>query len=124
MNRFIILFSCLLSTGCTRQSGPDIEWNIQDSPYPPVGTTFTITGRYRYIDGDRLLVPCEHAKPCIETLVRDERLSRDPASLQGSLLTLEVTRIAKCAPDSSEVACIQSADGTALKIRRWLGVGK
>jgi hypothetical protein len=81
-----------------------------------------VTGTYQYIDGDRLVYPCSGPERCMYTLVRDERLSQNAASLVGSTLTLRVRRVDACGPQSSEVACYRSLDRTALIILEWLNV--
>ena len=82
---------------------------------------FEAEGRYRYVDGDRLFWSCER-RECTDVLIRDERLQRDVVDLQGKIFRLRVERIDACGPLSSEVACVRSLDGTALRIVEWLGV--
>lgn len=86
---------------------------VQDSR-----TLQTMTGEYRYIDGDRLVTRCGE-KECVYTLIRDEFLSRQPSKLIGYILTLKVQVVDACGPDSSELACVRSTDGKALKIVHW-----
>ena len=85
------------------------------------GATEIVTGVYRYIDGDRLITGCG-GRECMHTLIRDDRLDRDPYRLIGSTLTLEVERLSACGTRSSELACYRSSDGTALRIVRRLAV--
>lgn len=83
---------------------------------------FTTTGRYRYIDGDRLIRSCPSGQACEETLVRDDRLQREVERSPDFEATLRVRRISACGPRSSQVACVTSEDGTALEIIRWLEI--
>lgn len=83
---------------------------------------FTAVGRYRYIDGDRLIWTCSRDRSCEDTLVRDERLQREVERSADFDVTLRVRRIPACGPRSSDVACVTSEDGTALEIIRWLEV--
>lgn len=115
----IIVCAALLATACTTVDAPAV---VRDPPPDrPVGENFVVVGRFYYEDGDRLSWHCGRSL-CVETLVRDERFQRDIDRMQGSRLTLRVERVPACGPRSSEVACIQSIDGTALRIVEWLGV--
>jgi hypothetical protein len=87
-----------------------------------IGEQFVVTGRYYYEDGDRLSWRCELARLCVETLVRDERLQREVVSLLGATLTLRVERVDACGSRSSQVACFQSLDRSALRIEEWIEV--
>ena len=90
------------------------------TPIQQAEGSFVVEGRLEYIDGDRLFVACGRRQPCLETLIRDERLQRDILTLQGRRLRLRVERVAACGPQSSGVACLQSKDRTALRILEWL----
>lgn len=81
---------------------------------------FRVEGRYQYIDGDRLLWPCRPNAPCTETLIRDRRLQAEVERSPDFRATLLVERVPACGARSSEVACVNSLDGTALRIDRWL----
>lgn len=92
-------------------------------PLPNIHTTqFVIEGRYRYIDGDRLLWPCRPNGVCTETLVRDSRLQTEVERSPEFQVKLLVERVPACGGRSSEVACVNSLDRTALLIDRWLEV--
>lgn len=84
-------------------------------------STSVVTGEYRYIDGDRLIMACGR-QSCSRTLIRDGRLSHQPFKLIGSILTLKVRVVDACGPESTQVACAQSDDGKALRIIRWIRV--
>lgn len=84
-----------------------------------VGATFIVTGRLRFLDGDRLLIDCGRREACEEMLVRDARLQRDVVALQGQRLTLRVQRVDGCGAVSSEVVCVRGAQ-TALRILEWV----
>jgi hypothetical protein len=94
---------------------------LLSSSVPP-GPPFIVAGTVKYVDGDRLLVACGKAEPCMETIARDERFGRDAVQLQGKKVTLRVQRVDACGPDSTQVACIRSLDGTALNIVEWVAV--
>ena len=81
---------------------------------------FVVEGELRYVDGDRLLVRCGSQRRCMETLIRDERLQREILRLQGRRLRLRVRRVDACGAESSQAACVQSLDRTALRILEWL----
>jgi hypothetical protein len=84
-----------------------------------VGATFIVTGRLRFLDGDRLLIDCGRREACEEMLVRDERLQREVVALQGRRLTLRVQRVEGCGAASSEAVCVRGAR-TALRILEWI----
>jgi hypothetical protein len=87
----------------------------------PADGAFIVEGELRFIDGDRLLVACGESKPCVETLIRDERLQRQVVKLQGRKLRLRVERVPVCGPLSSEEACMRGGrNRTALRIMEWL----
>ena len=90
-------------------------------PAPP-NSDLTISGRYEYIDGDRLIWRCSDDRECTDTLIRDERLQHEIEISPEMFLTLRVGRVAACGPQSSQAACIQSRGGTALIIKEWLEV--
>lgn len=115
----VIVGAALLATACAPVEPPAARRDLQ--PGRPVGENFVVVGRFYYEDGDRLSWDCGRSL-CVETLVRDERFQREIERLQGSRLTLRVERVSACGARSSEVACIQSIDGTALRIIEWLGV--
>jgi len=82
--------------------------------------TRVMTGDYRYIDGDRFIYSCG-GSTCVDTLVRDSFLEANAVQLNGSRITIEVRRVIACDMQlSSQVACVRSSDGSALKIRRWI----
>lgn len=105
------MFLALLLAACAR-----------DAISPPATGHLTVTGRYEYIDGDRLIWRCRPNQECIDTLVRDDRLQREVEISPAMRVTLRVDRVSACGPQSSQVACIQSRDGTAFAIVQWLEV--
>jgi hypothetical protein len=82
----------------------------------------SVTGRYTYSDGDRLVWQCRPNVECTDTLVRDERLQREVEISPDFWPTFRVERVPACGPRSSEVACYQSRDRTALVILEWVSV--
>lgn len=90
----------------------------------PPQAPFQITGTYFFQDGDLLVWDCNQREPCVDMLVRDDRLSRDAANLAGVILTLRVQRVSSCGPRSSQAVCLRGADGSALRILEWLSVGE
>ena len=116
--RFALVTS--LATGCTTVGTPPAVG--ERLPARTVGEEFVVQGRFFYEDGDRLSWRCGRTILCVETLVRDERFQREIDRLQGSTLTLRVRRVDACGAQSSEVACFQSSDRTALRILEWLRI--
>lgn len=123
MNRLGIVLAAFgaLQTAACRTAEPPV---ISQNPLPsrPIGEVFVITGRFFYEDGDRLSWRCARSLLCVETLIRDQRFQREIDRLLGATLTLRVERVSACDAVSSGVACLQSLDGTALRIRDWVSV--
>jgi hypothetical protein len=80
---------------------------------------YQMTGRYRYVDGDRFFYACG-GTVCVDTLVRDQYLQQHVNELNGKIVTIIVRRIETCTdPHSSQVACVRSS-GTGFEILRWV----
>ena len=116
----LALLTALHLGGCTRAAAPEPARNTV--PPRAIGDTFLVTVRYYYEDGDRLSWRCGRAILCVETIVRDERMQREIDTLEGATVTLRVERISACGPGSSQVACIQSSDRTAIRILEWVRI--
>jgi len=83
---------------------------------------FSVTGVYRYADGDVIEWRCQGGSRCSDILIRDARLAKEAVALQGATLTLLVKRVDACGSESTQVACLQSDGKTALAIRAWIRV--
>ncbi len=81
---------------------------------------FVVNGIYKYIDGDRILWKCRTAHRCTDVVIRDSRLALSATKLLNQRVSLRVRRVAACGPESTQVACLRSRDGTALLIVEWL----
>ncbi len=80
----------------------------------------TLTGQYRYIDGDVFIYECG-GSVCADTLIRDAYLQAHVNELEGRMITIVVERIAACdAHKASQVACIGSVNPSALRIAKWI----
>jgi hypothetical protein len=113
--------SVAVLVGCCTPAGPSARPN-EAPPRRAVGETFVVTGRFFYEDGDKLSWRCARSLLCVETLIRDERFQREIGRLLGATLTLRVERVSACGSESSEVACMRSPDGTALRILEWIAL--
>jgi hypothetical protein len=81
---------------------------------------FNVDGIYRYSDGDRLTWSCSARRPCTDVLIRDRKLAQSATKLLNQRVSLRVRRVDACGPESTQVACLRSSNGTALLILEWL----
>lgn len=100
---------CLLASAC-----------VSNSVSATGGSSFILSGVYKYIDGDRVIWKCNAARRCTDVLIRDDRLARTVTELLDQRVSLRVRRVDACGPESTQVACLRSRDGTALLIVEWM----
>jgi len=85
-----------------------------------VTKVFSVKGVYKYSDGDRLIWACSTRHQCTDVLIRDRRLAQSAIKLLNQRVSLRVRRVDACGPESTQVACLRSSNGTALLIVEWL----
>lgn len=111
MKFFSSFVASLALAGCMTSVGADTS-----------ATPLTVSGRYQYIDGDRLIWNCQPNRECVDTLIRDARLQAEIENSSDMAMTLRVERVPACGPRSTQVACLQSSGDTVLRILEWLEV--
>jgi hypothetical protein len=83
-------------------------------------TDFEIEGKFVHEESDTLLFTCGRSI-CSDILVRDSFLLSEGFNLIGKNIELIVRRVPACDKHlSTEVACVRSLNGSALKIIKWL----
>jgi hypothetical protein len=106
----LLAFIALLIAACASNNAKAVESS----------NVFTVNGIYKYSDGDRITWKCNAKLPCTELLIRDWRLAQSATKLLNQRVSLRVRRVDACGPQSSQVACLRSRNGTALLIVEWL----
>ena len=81
--------------------------------------SIVIRGEYRYVDGDVFIWSCGE-ELCVDVPVRDPVSWPRMGERIGEQVRVRVRRIKACGSQSSEVACLDSANGSALRILEWL----
>src|SRR4051812_19614183 len=84
--------------------------------------TFVIDGLYKYSDGDRIVWRCRKRTECMDVVIRDSRLAQSATKLLNHRVSIRVRRVKACGPESTQVACLRSNNGTALLIVEWLDI--
>jgi hypothetical protein len=105
-----VVFIALLIAACASNNANAVESD----------NTFTVNGIYNYSDGDRVTWNCNVKRSCTELLIRDQKLAQSATKLLNRRVSLRVRRVDACGPESSQVACLRSSNGTALLIVGWL----
>ena len=96
----------LLIAACTSNNASAVESS----------NVFTVNGIYKYSDGDRITWTCSIRRPCTDVLIRDRKLAQSATKLLNQRVSLRVRRVDACGPESTQVACLRSSNGTALLI--------
>jgi hypothetical protein len=105
------LFAVALTTACI----PSV---VVDETRP-FSASRTITGIYKYVDGDVLFYSCG-GDTCADRLIRDAYLQKNGHKLSGEHVTLKVKRVMACDQEhGDEATCLRGA-GSALRIVQWV----
>jgi hypothetical protein len=85
----------------------------------PFSSSKTITGIYKFVDGDRIFYNCG-GDTCVDLLIRDKYLQEHGVDLNGRTVTIEVKRVLSCDEQKGDqTACLRSS-GSAFRIVRWV----
>jgi hypothetical protein len=85
----------------------------------PFSASRTISGIYKYVDGDSLFYNCG-GDTCVDMLIRDAYLQDNISRLNGKRVTLKVKRVMACDQEyGDQTACLRGA-GSALRIVQWV----
>jgi hypothetical protein len=105
----VILLSCgLLASG-----------SVVVDTTRPFSASRTITGIYKYIDGDHLYYSCG-GDTCVDALIRDDYLRDNGAKLDGRSVTLRVKRVLACDEERGDRSLCLRGAGSAFRIVQWV----